>query len=213
MINKIEMKIFGTFLNRFFSPFVRFILTIDGVKIGSRCKFVGRPIVARYSNSEIIIRSKVVLVSKSKFTALGVSKPVIIRTLLSDSKIEIGENTGLSGVTVCAALRVSIGARCLIGADVLITDTDFHPVDVLNRRYLPLPNPKATDGIVIGDDVFIGARSIILKGVTIGNGSVIGAGSVVTKDIPTNVIAAGNPAKVLRVIVPQHSAEKSSKDS
>ncbi|WP_354298600.1 DapH/DapD/GlmU-related protein [Pseudarthrobacter sp. PvP022] len=50
----------------------------------------------------------------------------------------------------------------------------------------------------IGDDVFIGARSIILKGVEIGNGSVIGAGSVVSASIPAGVVAAGNPCTVLR---------------
>lgn len=54
--------------------------------------------------------------------------------------------------------------------------------------------------IVIGNDVFIGARSIILKGVTIGDAAIIGAGSVVTKDVPAGAIAAGNPAKIVRTV-------------
>ena len=54
--------------------------------------------------------------------------------------------------------------------------------------------------IVIGDDVFIGARCIITKGVTIGNGAVIGAGSVVTRDVPPNTIVAGNPARIVKQI-------------
>lgn len=55
-----------------------------------------------------------------------------------------------------------------------------------------------TKPVYIGKDVFIGMISLVLKGVTIGNGAVIGAGSVVIKDIPANVIAAGNPAKVIK---------------
>ena len=84
---------------------------------------------------------------------------------------------------------VAIGDNVKIGACVLITDTDAHPLDYLARR-------TSNDGtksapIVIEDDVWVGAHSIILKGVTIGARSIIGAGSVVTKDIPSNVIAAG----------------------
>lgn len=60
--------------------------------------------------------------------------------------------------------------------------------------------PPASAPVIIGDDVFIGARAIILKGVTIGDGAVIGAGSVVTKSIPPRVIAAGNPARIIKEI-------------
>ena len=104
----------------------------------------------------------------------------------------------MSGTTVCAAYRITIGARVLIGADVMIADTDFHEVDQIPRRHLPIPTPSERDAVSIGDDVFIGARSIVLKGSSIGNGSVIAAGSVVTGDIPAGVVAGGVPAKVLR---------------
>jgi acetyltransferase-like isoleucine patch superfamily enzyme len=115
------------------------------------------------------------------------------------AQITIGDETGLSGTTICAVKSVSIGKRCLIGADVLITDTDFHPINMEGRRYKGA-SAAASSPIVIEDDVFIGARSIILKGVRIGSGSVIGAGSVVTKDIPANSVAAGNPARWIKAI-------------
>lgn len=110
----------------------------------------------------------------------------------------IGPDCGLSGTTICAATDVRIGARVLIGADVMIFDTDFHVVDLLPRRYAPMPPSRPADGVTIHDDVFIGARSIILKGVTIGRGSVVAAGSVVSRDIPDQSVFGGNPARELR---------------
>ena len=94
-----------------------------------------------------------------------------------------------------------------IGADCMILDTDCHSLDWSNRgkrggkdeqgRSVDHMNTK-TAPVVIEDDVMIGARSIILKGVTIGARSVIGAGSVVTKSIPADCVAGGNPCRVIR---------------
>ena len=82
-----------------------------------------------------------------------------------------------------------------IGADTLILDTDAHHLDWKERRDGGERNSKP---IVIEDDVFIGTRSIVLKGVTIGARSIIGAGSVVSKNIPADCIAAGNPCRIIR---------------
>ena len=85
------------------------------------------------------------------------------------------------------------GAPC--GAGCLITDSDSHPLHPSDRRR---DHAKTvTKPIVIEDDVFVGARAIVLKGVRLGQGCVVGAGSVVTKDVPAMAIAAGNPAKVV----------------
>ena len=197
MIHKVLNRFRGVFWRAASIPLL-LLFNHSGIKVGKKSLFIGVPIVSIVKPSLIRIGRNVVLVSKSHPMALGVSRPVIIRTLLPNASILIGDNSGLSGTTICAAKSVSIGLRCLIGADVIISDTDFHEVDTLDRRYSPIPRPNAQDAVAIGDDVFIGARSIIMKGVHIGAGSVIGAESVVTKNIPIGVVAAGNPAKVRR---------------
>jgi acetyltransferase-like isoleucine patch superfamily enzyme len=112
-----------------------------------------------------------------------------------DARIEVGEGTWFSNnVQVIAEESVTIGEHCLIGDAVLILDSDFHNLSAAGRHTLPgLSAP-----IILEDNVFIGSRVIILKGVTIGKDSVIGAGSVVVRSIPPGVVAAGNPAKVIR---------------
>ena len=86
--------------------------------------------------------------------------------------------------------EIEIGARATVAQEAYL-DTGSHNFD---RPELPLVVAKIT----IGEDAFIGARAFVLPGVTIGARSVIGAGSVVTHDVPADVIAAGNPCKVLR---------------
>lgn len=104
--------------------------------------------------------------------------------------IRIGNGTYLNRNTeIIAARSVVIGRDCKIARDVIIMDTDQHP----------LPGGKlVAEPVTIEDGVWIGARAIVLKGVTIGHDAVVGAGSVVTKDIPAAAIAVGTPARVLR---------------
>lgn len=174
-----------------------FALRRVGATLGRRVRCAGVPIVSRRGNSTIEIGDRVSLISSARRTALGVGHPVILRTVCEGAVLRIGSDTGISGGSICAAISVTIGERCLLGADVVVCDTDFHPVSPLGRRSAPIPNPQVEDSVWIGDDVFIGARTVVLKGVRVGNGSVIGAGSVVTSDIPPFVIAAGNPARVI----------------
>ncbi len=106
-----------------------------------------------------------------------------------EAKIEIGSGCGFSGVSLSSAVRVTLGNNVRAGANVIITDTDWHSGDL---RVGP-PRP-----VWIGDDVWIGTGAIILKGAHIGKNSLIGAGSVVTGEIPDNCIAAGNPVRIIR---------------
>ena len=115
------------------------------------------------------------------------------------ASLSIGNNVGVSSACIWVKEKVKIGNNVLIGGDSIIIDTDAHQIEWQKR--LDKENDYAlskSKPIIIEDDVMIGTRSIILKGVTIGAHSVIGAGSVVCKDIPANCIAAGNPCKVVR---------------
>ena len=104
--------------------------------------------------------------------------------------------------------EIVIGNNVLIAHNVNIHDTNSHPIDFIERRqdYKEIitngfPNSKeniSCKSIHIEDDVWIGFNSIILKGVKIGKNSIIAAGSVVLSDIPSNVIVAGNPAKIIK---------------
>lgn len=121
--------------------------------------------------------------------------------VLNGAHLTIGDNVGLSCVAISCFSSIDIGDNVKIGAGVHIFDTDFHSLDYYERRVAESDSLKSKKKpIVIGNDVFIGAMTIILKGVTIGQRSIIGAGSVVTKSIPADEIWGGNPAKFIRKI-------------
>jgi acetyltransferase-like isoleucine patch superfamily enzyme len=106
------------------------------------------------------------------------------------AEILIGNETSIGDRTeIHAGKRVEIGSGCNIAWDVCIMDRDYHkfnsPVEVI-------------EPVKIGNNVWIGCNSVILKGVTIGDGAVVAAGSVVTKDVPPGVLAGGNPARILK---------------
>ncbi len=115
------------------------------------------------------------------------------------AKLVIGDNVNLSQTSLICHTGITVGDHVKMGGGVCVYDTDFHSLDGKTRR-----DPKADLGdkkkqpVVIGNNVFIGAKSTILKGVTIGDNSIVGASSLVTKDIPANEIWGGNPAKKIK---------------
>jgi acetyltransferase-like isoleucine patch superfamily enzyme len=98
---------------------------------------------------------------------------------------------------------IDIGAECLLAGGIIIQDNDGHPIDAVARRAGEPAPESAVAAVSIGDGVWIGRRAIILKGVTIGENAIVGAGSVVVTDVPANAIVAGNPARLIRQIVPE----------
>jgi acetyltransferase-like isoleucine patch superfamily enzyme len=125
-----------------------------------------------------------------------------------------------SGFRLYCRNKIELGNHVLISWNVFISDYDGHPIDpderyeqmlYMNSAFFPSPRRQkiteatahykpeyVTSMVVIGDNVWIGANAIILKGVHIGQGSVVAAGAVVTKDVPGRCIVAGNPAKVIK---------------
>ena len=172
---------------------------------------VGRPYI---NNSSWLLRKKhsdiikgTVVVGKNfrcnnivDSNSLGLIQPCFFNVRESGSKITIGNNVGISGSTLNASKAITIGDNTIIGSGCIITDTDSHPILAELRLRTDYVKYTVSKPIVIGENVFVGARSIVMKGVTIGDGAVIGAGSVVTKDVPSNAVVAGNPAKIIKMI-------------
>lgn len=113
-----------------------------------------------------------------------------------ESTVQIGEDAQINNNVFVKSEGpgIRIGARALLGSRVCIYDSDFHELHPGRRR----GGRPSMAPVELGENVFIGDRVLILKGVTIGADSVVGAGSVVTSSIPAGVIAAGNPARVVR---------------
>lgn len=112
------------------------------------------------------------------------------------SSAELGDFSGI-GIRAQISGRTVIGKHVMMGPDVCIY-TRNHKFD---RTDIPMDQQGFADErpVIIGDDVWIGARVIILPGVRVGTGAVIGAGSVVTKDIPDYAVVGGNPARILKM--------------
>lgn len=177
--------------------FVFVLLYALGVKVGKGCRFGGFPIVRMTEGSEIRIGDGVLINSRVYGNAATMTHRTVMTTSRKGAVIDLGAEVGLSGVSIAASTEVEIGSRSLIGSGTVMWDTDFHPLNPADRRRHPTEKARSAP-IRIGSDVFVGAKSVILKGVTIGSGSVIGAGSVVTSSIPEMTVAGGNPARVIR---------------
>lgn len=169
-------------------------LGMGNAKIGKN--FCSCGLIRVRNRGKIAIGDKVTINSAPMANPVGGQGQTIL-VAQKGAKITIGDGSGISNCAIFAAEGVTIGKQVMLGAGVKIYDTDFHPVDFTARMEKKPPKKAA---VTIGDGAFIGAHSIILKGVTIGEKSVIGAGSVVTKNVPDHEIWAGNPAKFIRKI-------------
>lgn len=185
-------------LSFFYTFYCYFKAYLYKIKIGSKCKFYGITILNRSFNSNIIIGNKCTFRSDKISNLVGLNRNCIIATFGEGSKVKIGNNSGFSGTVIGAACLIEIGDNVLSGANVLITDFDWHPIEPTKRH--TNENVKSAP-VKIGNNVWLGINSVILKGVTIGENTIIGANSLVVNDIPANVIAVGNPCKVIKNIM------------
>lgn len=176
---------------------VKMLLGLKGGAIGLGAKFFGVPYIYIYPGSVLRIGKNFELRTHVKSNLIGIQQKSMISVQSRDAEIIIGDNCGFSSIVLAAAHSIRIGNNVMIGANSLVTDFDWHAMKS-DEYYSGVPDGKP---VSIGDNVFIGYSSTILKGVKIGDNSIIGANSVVTRSIPANVVAAGNPCKVIRSLI------------
>lgn len=154
-----------------------------------RCTTVGRrPRV--YGTPRITNLGAITIGDKFRFFSTTVRSEMVAHPT---GRIEIGNGVFVNyGASFSAHAHVSIGDGCQIGSYACLMDNDYHSVEDRDR-------PGESQPIFLGRNVWLGVRVIVLKGVTIGDNAVIGAGSVVTHDVPANSLAAGVPARVIRM--------------
>ncbi|WP_173467513.1 acyltransferase [Fibrobacter succinogenes] len=163
----------------------------------SSFKTGGTPYVMVARGGKMSIGKNFAMNNGIKYNPIGCPQPC---TFFVDrtATLSIGDNVGISQTALVAIDDITIGNNVKIGGGVCIYTTDFHSLDPVLRKSKDDLSNRAKKPVVIKDNAFIGAHSIILKGVTIGENSIVGAGCVVTKNIPDNQIWAGNPARFIR---------------
>ena len=162
-----------------------------GVHYKNNIQFYGLTKFKKASSAIITIGLNCKFRSNHTSNLIGINRPCILSALTARAKLKIGDNCGFSGTVIGAFNEIVLENNVRCGANTLITDSDWHLDD---------PRVGKSESIRICCNVWLGEGVKVLKGVTIGENSVIGAGSIVTKNIPANVIAAGNPCKVIKNI-------------
>ena len=191
----------------FYKYWNRLIFRVNKVSFGKNMLICNQFYLIKHPTANICIGDNFVFTSGEAFNPLSRN---IKGCIYADknSIINIGNNVGISSASLRAKEKIQIGNNVKIGGDCILMDTDAHSLDYrIRNSHKKNEQGEAIDTIlakskpiIIEDDVLIGTRCIILKGVTVGARSIIGSGSIVTKDIPSDCIAAGNPCKVIKYI-------------
>lgn len=169
VVGRVKFSAYGVRVGRALRASSVGILNKGGITVGDNVSMRGRPQGTNYACS--------------------------LRTYYSEARIEIGDRARLNGAVIHCNCHVRLGSDVWLGPGVIVCDNDSHP-PVLSMH---LRDGRPPEGpIVIEDCVWIGMRSMILKGVTIGRNTIVAAGSVVTRNLPANVLAGGSPARVIR---------------
>lgn len=183
---------------KFFILLNRFYFRLKSIEYGNSLMVMG--LMKLDVRGELLIGDNLNIISGQMFNPLGRNLKTCIR-VEKNALIIIGNNVGTSCVSIWSKEKIIIGNNVKLGANVMVFDSDMHSLDFKLRRNVSTDGVNAKSSpIVIGDDVFVGANSIITKGVIIGEKSIIATGSVVVKSIPKNEIWGGNPAKFIKKI-------------
>ena len=158
---------------------------------------MGFPIIKIMGNGKIIIDKHILAVSGALHSVLGINRKCKF-VVYPNAELHFKGVASMSNTVIIASHKVEIGDNVMIGGGCTIVDTDFHSLDYSLWNTPQDEVMMKRNDVVIGNNVFLGMNSIVLKGCHIGDGAIIGAGSVVCKNIPAGEIWGGNPIKFIR---------------
>jgi acetyltransferase-like isoleucine patch superfamily enzyme len=163
------------------------------LRFGKRVQF-GRDF---RTNGRLVIKGPGRIVLGDGVNAWAHAEKNVLITYTPEAVIMVGGGTRLNGAGLMAYTRIEIGPRCILGSTLML-DSDFHPLDP-NRRH-DAHAPVHCAPIIIGENVWLGGQSAVLKGVTVGENSVVAFRAVVAESVPPNVVVAGNPARIVKTL-------------
>ncbi len=167
------------------------------IQIGENVIFKKYPIIQLHPTAKLIIGKNVTINSDNYGYHVNMHSVCKLMADRPNAIIKIGDNTRFHGSCIHAYQRIEIGSNCLIAANCQIIDGNGHDAsfhDVKNR----INTTGKSKEVIIEDDVWLGTGVLVLPGVRIGKGSIISANSVVHKDVPSMVLAGGNPIIVIK---------------
>lgn len=188
------------------SNWYKLVMKATKVRFGKNLLLKGCPFIFNKKGAELTIGNNVTIKSSFLSNLVGLYSKTIIVTRASGAYIRIGDNVGMSGVTIYARKGIEIGENTAIGGNTKILDNDFHPIEAETRNKLLMDKNGGDSDLIpakpikIGKNCFIGCNAIILKGTELGDGCVVGAGAVVSGKFEANSVIVGNPARCIRKV-------------
>ena len=167
-----------------------------GVVFKGKAKILGPIAYMNYGKGHVVIGDN--FLCRSGFNNHIFGNEVTSIKIEGEGFLEIGDNCGISAAIITCFKHIKIGNNVKIGAGAFITDSNHHSLDSEERADIKKDYDSSPEEVLISNDVFIGARAIILKGVSIGARSIIAAGSVVCCNVPDDQMWGGNPAKYIK---------------
>ena len=188
------------------SNWYKLVMKATKVKYGKGLLLKGVPFIFNKKGAELTIGNNVTVKSSFLSNLVGLYSRTIIVTRAPGAYIRIGDNVGMSGVTIYARKGIEIGENTAIGGNTKILDNDFHPIEAETRNKLLMDKNGGDSDLIpakpvkIGKNCFIGCNAIILKGTELGDGCVVGAGAVVSGKFEAGSVIVGNPARCIRKV-------------
>lgn len=162
------------------------------IRYGSRISF-GKNVVVDH---KLLLRGPGKLINGDNVNLWTHHERNEFHTYAREATIHIGDRSRMNGISIHCKKSVTIGKDCLSGSCTLL-DTDFHSIYFEKRND---PEAVASKPIVVGDKVWLGGQSAVLKGVTIGEKAIVAFRAVVSKDVAAQAVVAGNPAQVVKML-------------